>query len=246
MARLDPPSLVTEEGTPGFTKDARPNEEMVRFRPITIFHAVGCTSMQWRAEDWEARTQRAFLARESALIEQELWTGSIATAAGFPNDFLTNNPTIVGGAALGYVRALGELEQANADVTNSSRPAMIHAEPRLVTLWLQNGLVTPSASGRQLRTGLGTLVVPGAGYDGSGPDHASGGTVAEGYAYITGIVNVRRGTIRTLTNEDSGVRAPAAFDIAINDFVVRVERPFVYWFDPCLKHGVKVNLTQPH
>lgn len=246
MALLDPPDVVTEDGNPSYTKDPPANADPVRFRPWDIYDSVACTAMQWRAEEWVARARRALLAHQSMYIEQELWTGFVAQAAGFPNDYLLNTPTIVGGGALGYARALAELEQAAADVANG-QPAMIHAQPRVVSLWVQNGLVSPNASGRQLRTAFGTIVVPGTGYPGTGTTIAPGAsTVAEAYAYITGLVSIRLGPIRELRLEGAGTTAEADFDPDVNDFVVRVERPVVYWFDPCLKHGVLINLTQAH
>lgn len=237
---------VNADGTPGYTKDALTNDEPVRFRPFDVYDAIGCTSLQWRAEDWRARARRAFEVAQSSHIERELWEGDIATLAGFPNDYLTNSPTIVGGGALGYARALAELEQAVADVTLGRAGATIHAVPRLVSLWTQNGLVTPNASGRQLRTALGTLVVPGAGYTGTGESLADADTVDATYAYVTGIVTVRLGPIRELAMSGDGLTPEAqtaAFDTSLNDFVVRIERPVVYSFDPCLKHGVLVDLT---
>lgn len=207
-----------------------------RWRPFDVVAAYSCTGNQpIPAGEREARARRLLASVLSAAIERELWTGAVAQAAGFPNDYLELNPTQVGGAAIGPRRALAELEQAVADV-QAGVPAMIHAQPRVVTAWASAGLVTPSASGRQLRTALGTLVVPGAGYPGSG-EGLEAGAVGSSWAYVTGLVRVWLGPVQVI-----GL-GPAEYDTSVNDFIVRAERATVYSFDEDLHHGALVDLT---
>lgn len=210
-------------------------ESVVRFRPFDIWHGVACTVLQFRAEDWQARARRALAAVQSTLIERELVTGAIATAAGFPNDYLAAAPTVLG--TFSPETALAELEQAGA-----SRPSMIHAPPRIVSQWLSRGLVAPFASGRQLVTGLGTVVVPGSGYPAGNSTSAS--------AYVTGLVRVWLGPVKVLTTESAGNVQDADYDAAgprertggiVNDLVVRVERAVAYTYDPCFVGVVAVE-----
>lgn len=217
---------------PEFTKEPGEGQEILRFRPFDVVHGFSCTANQpIPVAEREARARRLLASVLSAAIEQELWTGYTATAAGFPNDFLENAPTDLGD--FGPRRGLAELEQAAADI-QAGAPAMIHAQPRLVTAWAAAGLVTPSASGRQLRTAMGTLVVPGAGYPGTGPDGSPSAT--HSWAYVTGLVRVWLGPVRVL-----GL-GPSELDTSVNDRIVRAERAAVYSFDDALKHAVYIDL----
>lgn len=221
----------TGGAAPDFDKLTGSVPSSIRWRPFEVVHAFSCTANQ-PLPDREARARRLLASVLSAVIEQELWTGAIATAAGFPNDYLENAPTSLGSAS--PRRALAALEQAVAD-EQAGAPAMIHAQPRLVVRWIADNLVTPSPSGRQLRTALGTLVVPGAGYPGTGPS----GTVGpnNSWAYVTGLVRVWLGPVR--------ITGTGAADLLIstNDRYVRAERAAVYSFDEALKHCVYADLT---
>ena len=217
---------------PGYDKGTGTGEDLVRFRPFDVYHGFSCSANQpIPLAEREARARRLLASVLSAAIERELWTGTVATTAGFPNDYLENAPTDLGD--FGPRRGLAELEQAAATV-QAGAPAMIHAQPRLVTAWAAAGLVTPTASGRQLRTAMGTLVVPGAGYPGSGPDGTPGAT--HSWAYITGLVRVWLGPVRV-----TGL-GPSELDTSVNDRVVRAERAVVYSFDDALKHAVYIDL----
>lgn len=224
---------------PAHTKAVGVNADSVRWRPFEVFDGIACSTFSYRAEEWAARARRLLAVRTSQYVERELWTGAVAQAAGLPNDYLLDTPTVLTGPQ-GLRGALGELEQAVAD-NYDGRPATIHAMPRTVSLWAGLGLLIPSESRRQLRTHLGTLVVPGTGYPGTGAgDDGAAEKIDSAYAYVTGIVDVVAGPVRVLAAEGFN---DATFDTAVNDFVVRVERTVMYQFDPCLKHGIVVNHT---
>lgn len=224
-------------------KDPASSPAVQRVRPFTIYDTVSCTAMQFRAEDWQARARRALNAHLGAALELEVWDGQVAQAAGFPNPYLNNSPTIGnGGAALGFSAALAELEQMIAD--QGGGPAMIHAQPRTVSLWTQDGQVFPEGNGRRLRTSLGNLVVSGVGYPGTGPtlDPNEPGPLSA-YAYITPIVRVWLGPVNLLTLEDNTGYGDADIVTSTNDLIVRAERIVAYGWDPCIEGGILVDHT---
>lgn len=217
-----------------------------KVRGFTIWTGIRISAGDFQGIDVDARARRALAAFQSQLIEHELWEGEVAQAANFPNDYLLNTPTIVGGGLLGYVRALAELEQAIAD--NEPGNGVIHAQPRTVTLWREADLVHPIASGRRLVTDQGNIVVPGSGYTGRGPNTGgSAGGVAESYAYATGPVRVLLGPVSRPSQSDgdsdnnaNGIRDSEVLR-TVNDVTVRIERDVVVGWDGCTKHGVRVN-----
>src|SRR5262245_38999981 len=153
---------------PGFTKVINAPEAQVGYRPFDIWIGFKCGNMAVRNGEYLAEARRAMEAFQSSLIEKELWGGTVATTAGFPNDYLKNSPTLINtGTATPFITALAELEQGLA-TCQPGQIGVIHAQPRVVTKWRAYGLVEAEASGRRLRTALGTIVVPGAGYDGTG------------------------------------------------------------------------------
>lgn len=218
---------------------------IVRYRAFDVWTGFRCSTFQINSGDYIGRAQRALEAFQSSFIEEELWTGArVATPAGFPNDYFTNSPTLLNsGGNTPYVTALAELEEALASC-NPGQPSMIHAQPRTVTYWLQNGLVTPEPNGRRLRTALGTIVVPGAGYPGTGAALAAA-TVASAYAYGTGMIRVWLGEARIPKIEEGSNDLDSSLVVhAENDVRVRVERTVAALWDECCQVGVRVNHTQ--
>lgn len=232
---------------PAHTKDTPAPEAQVLYRPYDIWVGFRCGNQALRSNDYVARANRSIEAFQSYLIEQELQLGTVAQAAGFPNDYLENAPTALNaGGNTPYVTALAELEQALA-TCNPGQIGVIHAQPRTVTLWLQNGLVAPEPNGRRLRTAMGTIVVPGAGYDGGGTGLATGG-VASSWAYGTGMVRIWLGPIRRMVDESGspgethGINA-AEVDRTVNTVNVRVERMVAAVWDECCQVAIRVNHT---
>jgi len=217
--------------------------EVHRVRPFTIWTGYQCSTFGFLAQEAEPRARRLLEAKQSQILEKELWTGAVATLAGFPNDFLDNAPTALG--TFGIVPALAELEQAASAV---SGVAVIHAQPRVVAAWASQYLVTPSPSGRQLRTAQGTLVIPGSGY--TGITQASVPSATESAAFVTGMVGVYLGPVRIssadeTSSRDNSAGSPADSDVdtTVNTMVVRVERTAAVVFDNCVKASAKVTLT---
>lgn len=153
-----------------------------------------CSSFGWQAHDFRGRATRALLATESAQIAEEFWTGARAIANGWPNPFLSSaalSDTITASPQT-PAQALDMLEQALASCASGQRGA-IHCTPQLGSAWSNLGNTLRNVNGLIL-TYRGTIIVPDAGYDGSGP----GGTPAASgsqWAYATLLPTVRRGPV---------------------------------------------------
>lgn len=214
----------------------------VAWTPWVIEASVQCSTFgsAERLAEHHDRARRKLLAVQSKRLEHELWTGTLAQAQGWANGYLARTGTvdeIEGGAAIGYSTALSELEQAIADAYGGQR-GMIHATHRTVTKWLKDGVVR--VDGNLMTTGLGTIVVPGRGYDGSSPTGVT--TSADfDWAYATGIVEVWLGEIDSFdarTPQESG-----AVDYAGNEVTVTAYRAAAATFDGCLLAGALVDQT---
>lgn len=188
-------------GAPSGIKQVPDKPTTVAWRPFTLYAADPCIStMGINGRDADARATRLLEANLPRIVENEFWTGTRATSAGFTNPSLqkTITSTLNGGGATGYVSALADLEQALADGDNID--GFIHAERRVITLWDQNGLLIKSPSGRSLTTINGTTVVGGVGYPGTNTSGAAASRL-QSWAYATGPVAYARTPVRLQTTE---------------------------------------------
>lgn len=182
--------------------------------------------------------RRQLLACESKQMERELWTGQLTNGNPSGNAFLTDGNVVLpeGSALLGYLTALGVLERAIRENT-CGQQGMIHARADLVTRWDAGGALR--RVGNLILTVLDTIVVPGSGYDGSGP--RPGGTPASltppstdsSWAYATTVVDLRRGAI---FSEDLQERVNRA-----NNVLTTYERRFAASTWGCLQVGVHAD-----
>lgn len=199
-----------------------------------------------RVAERNARVDRKLLAVQSKIIEAEFWSGTAAVARGWTNNQYLRNPvglTVLGtspvGGVFGYVDGLAALEQAVADGTSWDRGA-IHASRQLVTHWIHAGLVraVPNPPTGTLLTELGTPVIAGAGYPGTGPQGAINPNRIE-WAYATPMPQVRLGEVFTLGTDDDSV----AVDRSTNDRTVRRGRFASVTFSPCFRAGALITMT---
>lgn len=190
------------------------------FQPYIVEASIECGTLgsAERRAELDARARRKLVAVRSAQIEAELWSGTQAQSHGWTaNDYFleATGAQILEAIPLGFQTALAELEQAIGDQSDWER-GMIHAMPRTVAHWSANGLV--HAEGDVLFTLQGTRVVSGRGYPGTGPTalqpQQEGPFSADfAWAYASGIVEVRLGSLSTRTTD-----APqAGIALATND-----------------------------
>lgn len=238
---------------PWYTKLPPPPEEQVEVDAYTVWTGFRCTTLQGAQGDaFAARARRALEAFQSHLIERELWTGAVSQLAfAGENPYLASEEAIEDGTEFGYINALAEMEQRLAEC-QPGQVGMIHAQPRVVALWVSAGMVIPEANGRRLRTAFGTIVVPGSGYTGDGftpGEEAPTWTQANeshSMIYGTGLVRVWLGPARRVdTDVVSLGLAASEVDRSLNTTVIRWERPAVATWDQCCHIGMNVRLYEP-
>lgn len=231
------------------TKEIGASPDALRFVPYQIHVGYACSAPDAgpRQTALEARVLRRLEACGPGAVEHELWTGEVAAEAGFPNPYLTDpaNVDVLSAAGFGFVTALAEMEDALAECSCGG-PHVIHAEPRVVTTWASRQLVERDITGAGipfLRTVLGTYVVPGTGYPGTGPEIGGGtgeGSYSTSYIYGTGMVRVFLGTPVT------GFQPSGALTRTNNDYIIRAERSAVAVFDRCCLIGTNVRLCDEY
>jgi hypothetical protein len=162
--------------------------------PYAVVAEDGCSAFGFDEHDYIGRAQRLLDMSESAAIEKELWTGTIAQAKGYPNDYLANNATVTDltpGTVPSITRGIQILEDGIAN-TGAGAQGMIHVQPETTP-----SLLNARRVGNLLLSELDNIIVPGTGYPGTGP---GGAAPASGYSWIyaTNIVNVRKGPMITV------------------------------------------------
>ncbi len=196
-----------------------------------VYLAVECTVRGLDRAQIRTRAESAFQVYEDQVVEDQFWRGTIAS----DNPHLTDaNVSVLGTGAQDVVTAFALLEQELAD---NAQSGMIHLSPRLATYALAAKLI--AREGSVLRTGLGTIVVPGAGYTGAKPEAASAPSAGNEYAYVTNMVRV----LRSDQPEILGATDAEAIDRNSNDFTVTVEREYLIAWDGAVQAAVQVDPT---
>jgi hypothetical protein len=161
------------------------------------------------ADNGDEQARRLLEAYTSKLLERELWTGEVAEADNLPNRRLASPDAIdiSGGTPIvGAQNAVSALVGAMAEYGMGD--CMIHA-PKALAVMLPDGW-----RNEQTYEDHGFVVVPGAGYPGTGPD----GT-GTNWMYATEIVNVRLTDIDVLPGT-----LGEAFDTRKNEIVYYAQR----------------------
>ncbi len=225
------------------------SEDNIDYRPYTAWVGEFCSTLDWRQNgarrrDFIGRLERRFAACLPAIVEREFWAGTIATAAGFPNAFLTDaGVTELGGAenADPWVQAFAEMEQALGECSCGGQH-MIHAQPRVVSYLASRGLVDriPLGGSRYiLETDLGTIVVPGVGYPGTSPAESAASSTGS-WIYGTGLVRIWIGAARVDAVDATTVER------ALGDIEVRAERTVAAAWDDCCHISIGLDLCNEY
>lgn len=217
------------------------NGAVVETEVFGIYAGDSCSSFGSAARDFQGRARRKLASCESRLIEQEVWSGAQAQASSWSNRYLNDGNSDLVGEGLDPIDALACLEQ-NLAACLCGR-GMIHATISTVNLWYaENLLIRITENGRtQLQTAMGTIVVPGSGYDGSGPavtpGEADGPAAVDGavWAYATSMVAIRQSPIVVVPESQA-----EALNRRINTLEYRAERLVAVAWD-CCQLAVSIN-----
>ncbi len=104
-------------------------------------------------------------------IAHELWTGQLATAAGFTgNKRLAGPDTVVLGEGLSLAHGLYLLERAVSDQTSRDERVLIHAPWEMLTFFACESLLVSTVNSDRYFTPGGSVIAADVGYPGSSPD----------------------------------------------------------------------------
>lgn len=213
--------------SPGSAPDAS------QLDPYVVWLDVQCRAGQGSVwADIQGQARVAFAAYEYAGLEREFWTGAANPANRHLASATAAKPN--GTTATSVRNAVGLLEQAIAD---SGARGFIHTTAAVASDLAQSG--GASRDGGKLVTPLGTVVVPGYGYPGTGPD-GSTPSAGQAWAYATGIVHARREPQPRVIPDN-----PAdSLDRITNLIDVRVERAYAAGWDGCLHAAVLIDRSK--
>lgn len=213
------------------TKETSDYPDPDPFDGFTVYLAVQCTTRGLDIAALRQKAQAAFQVYEHAVVEDQFWNGTIVST----NPHLTDANAV--DLAAGGVDVVTGFALLEAELAANQQSGMIHLSPYLATYALAAQLV--ERDGGVLRTKLGTVVVPGMGYDGSEPEAASAPSAGTEYAYATNGVRVMR--------SPAPVTIPAgdaeALDRGNNDYVIYVEREYLVAWDGAVQAAVLIDPT---
>lgn len=186
---------------------------------FTVYGHFNCSLPSVPVEVGADRAVAHLNAGEISRVEQALWTGDLGNVPALAS---SDTEVLPGGSP---AEGIGALEQFLA--LNYGSLGVIHVSRALATVLLAEEVL--SVQGSRLTTKLGTPVVAGAGYPGTGPD----GT-GQGWAYAT----------PALFGYRSEVFQPDATPaVGTNDLTAVAERTYLLGFDPCGVAAVQITTT---
>jgi hypothetical protein len=221
-------------------KEIADNPAVIDVEPFVVWAGDKCAP--WQLDrDWKGRSRRQLAATESYQVARELWRGDLASVEidnngdPWPNrwlaspdsDVLTDGPTSI-------VDAVACLEHAMGQCAKGQR-GMIHVTRQAATYMATQYLVR--REGNLLLTIHDTIVVPDAGYDGSGPD---GQDAAEGSSWIYGttMIQLRMSPVDTVPNDMSEATLRTT-----NMVEFRAERLASAAWDHCCHLAVELDMS---
>jgi hypothetical protein len=209
--------------TPGTVVSQQPTDAFL------VYLAVRCTTRGLDRAGLRDKARTAFQVYEDSVAEDQFWNGTIDTTIPHLTDAGAHSVTTT---AVNIVEGFARLEQELADAQQSG---IIHVSPRIGT-YAAHANIT-ERDGAVLRTKLGTLVVPGLGYDGSKPAAASAPAAGTEYAYVTsGVRMLRAPDIQVLGADDN-----EAVDTSTNQFTIIVEREYLVAWDGAVQGAALID-----
>lgn len=151
---------------------------VMTWEPYSLFADDSCNPNAWTTHDWVGRVGARMKVGKHKAVEKEFWSGALAQAANNGNYWLTkigSTQVAPSGTPVTVHKAFELLDQALANCGIGSR-GFIHCPVSALPY-----LTTVRRDGNMLLNARDTKVVPGEGYDGSGP---GGVPAATGTAWI--------------------------------------------------------------
>jgi hypothetical protein len=234
------PPVSNTTGGPG----AYGNLAIINYQPWLAVVEDSCSSWGWSERDFKGRALRLLDSATPAAIEAEFWAGILAQAKSYPNRYLMDSgvtnltpgaTTPTNGTPPTVDRGFEILQQALA-ACGFGGQGMIHCEPAA-----SPNLLNVRRVGSLLLDIFDNIVVPGVGYQGTGP---TGDVPATGYSWMgaTDLVACR--------SEQKGRVYPDTFAEALdrgqagqpNRITFRAERFVAASADFACQFAIKVQL----
>ena len=225
----DPETGEWTEGV-GYPKGLDANgTETGEAAPFAVFGWFTCSPVGYTPEERQDRAVEHLVSREEQRVEQAFWTGDLGNSPSLQDPGTT---TLNAGTAVKPKVGIALLEEYVA--VNYGGQGVIHVTRALASLLVTDG-VAEVRNGR-LVTNLGTPVVAGSGYPGTGPA-GEAVTGLQSWAYVTPAMFGYRGPVL-----DSSNRPGDLLDRGTNTATAIAERVYLLGFDPC---GVAAVLIDP-
>lgn len=222
--------------TPGIPKnlDDSPTDTS-EASPFTVYAPFECSPVGNTPASAQDYATGKLQAGEENAVERAFWTGYLGNSPslGVPSTLGSATAETIA-TGLTPAEALAALEQYAAENYNGSQ-GVIHLTRAAALIMAAASLIV--RSGNSLSTALGTPVVAGTGYAGTGPDGAAPAD-GQAWAYVTPQLFGYRSEIFTSTN-----RAGDLLDRATNDLYAIAERTYLLAFDPCGVGAVSLVVT---
>lgn len=170
-AGKEPPTSNTTGGVLSYL-----NPAIVEYVPIIILTADECSSFGFSERDFKGRALRWLDNATPQALEKELWTGALAQAKGYPNNYLMQSGVVEdltgGGTPPSVERGLSILQDALMNGTTNVKTfggqGMIHCQPQTL-LSITKAAAGVRRVGQMIFDTMDNIIVPGAGYPGTGP-----------------------------------------------------------------------------
>ena len=200
------------------------------FPAFTVYQPIICTAFLNDFEGLKLRAEAVLNATDHLVAEQQLASGTYATAP-YLGDGANNYVVLATGVAPEV--GLSYLEQA---IGETGKAGMIHADPATAAAWTI-GRQLQERGGRLETVARGTPVVVGDGYIGALADGVAAG-VGSSWAFATGPVQYARGELVRLSDAIA-----ESMDRESNTVVYIAERDLVVAWDLELQAAVSIDWT---
>lgn len=206
----------------------------VEVKPFLIFATESASTFDRKNRDFYGRATRKLLASEPWMIEYNFMTGAVSGSP-YVLDPANSIQTVTSGPLAPW-HALANLEQAvkESEYMTGER-VMIHVRPHVLIELAASTLIRKE--GNLWLTPMDSIIVPGWGYPGTGPD-GEPVTVGSEWIYATGHVEIRRDKIKYFPEQDPittdnpyGVPA-SAINRQTNDLSISAQRIVSVAFNP--------------
>jgi hypothetical protein len=226
----------------GTIYDASADIRYKEYRPFFIESEVARSALGVLGEDRFAEALKKLEAATQKAVERELWVGSTAIAASNTNDYLTKASTLTVPKS-GAVAASEALMHLEKNISNSptGTAGVIHMTSDVASVLGAKLIYLPGTDSKpgSVMTRLGTKVIVGAGYTGSGPvgDANATASITNRWIYATGPIEVHLSKSEIVNDALAQGMNPR-----INDMIIKAVRAAAVYFDPSIHLAMRVAL----